>query len=43
MKAIAFSAKLKRRSELTMDIFAVPDTKQKHMTRQKNKNTALGH
>jgi len=36
MKAIAFSAKLKR-SELTMHIFAVPDTKQKHTTRQKTK------
>jgi len=27
MKAIAFSEKLKRRSEITRDIFEVPDTK----------------
>ena len=31
MKAIAFSEKLKRRSELTVDVFGVPDWKTKKL------------
>lgn len=35
MKSLPVSEKLKRRSELTIDVFGVPDTKQKHTIRQK--------